>query len=48
VADEAPRKIVSVDFYKQENGKEPVREWLKSLRKEERRAIGEDIKKGGL
>ena len=40
----APRKIVSVDFYRQENGKEPVREWLKALKKVERRTIGEDIK----
>ncbi len=39
-----PRKILSVVFYKQENAKEPVREWLKSLKKEERRIIGEDIK----
>lgn len=44
VPDIAPRKIISVDFYKQENGKEPVREWLKSLKKAERRTIGEDIK----
>jgi phage-related protein len=44
VSDVVPRKIVSVSFYKQENGKEPVREWLKSLKKEERRVIGEDIK----
>ena len=44
MSDLAPRKIISVDFYKQENGKEPVREWLKSLKKGERRAIGEDIK----
>ena len=40
----APHKVLSVDFYKQANGKEPVREWLKSLKKEERRTIGEDIK----
>ena len=40
----APRKIISVAFYKQQNGKEPVREWLKSLTKTERRTIGEDIK----
>ncbi len=33
MSDLAPRKIISVDFYKQENGKEPVREWLKSLKK---------------
>ena len=39
-----PKKLLLVQFYKQPNGKEPVREWLKSLRKEERRAIGEDVK----
>lgn len=39
-----PRRIISVAFYKQENGKEPVREWLKSLKKGERHTIGEDIK----
>jgi phage-related protein len=44
VYDIPPRKIISVDFYKQESGKEPVREWLKSLKKEEKRIIGEDIK----
>lgn len=40
----APKKIISVDFYKQASGREPVREWLKSLNKEERWVIGEDIK----
>jgi phage-related protein len=44
VVDKAPTKIITVDFYKQGNGREPVREWLKSLKKEERRIIGEDIK----
>ena len=44
MSDLAPRKIISVSFYKQENEKEPVREWLKSLKKGERRLIGEDIK----
>ncbi len=44
MSDEPPRKIISVAFYKQVNGKEPVREWLKSLTKGEKRAIGEDIK----
>jgi phage-related protein len=44
VIDKAPKKIISVDFYQQGNGREPVREWLKSLKKEERRIIGEDIK----
>jgi phage-related protein len=44
VADITPRKIIAVDFYKQSNGKEPVREWLKSLTKSEKQTIGEDIK----
>ena len=30
-------------FVRSESGGEPVREWLKSLPKDERRAIGEDI-----
>ncbi len=44
MTDAIPRKILAVCFYKQENGKEPVREWLKSLSKTERRVLGEDIK----
>lgn len=40
----SPKKIISIDFYKQGNGREPVRDWLKSLKKEERRIVGEDIK----
>ena len=36
------KKIISVDFYQQSNGR--VREWLKSLEREERWIIGEDIK----
>ena len=39
-----PQKIISVQFYKSGNGREPVKEWLKSLTKEQRRVIGEDIK----
>jgi len=31
-------------FYRSENGVEPVREWLKELRREDRKAVGEDIK----
>ena len=31
-------------FYRSESGVEPVREWLTELRKEDRKAIGEDIK----
>ncbi len=33
--------ILDVVFYKTEAGNEPVREWLKSLPREDRRAIGE-------
>ncbi len=35
---------LQVLFYKSETGKEPVREWLKSLKQNDRRIIGEDIK----
>jgi phage-related protein len=36
--------ILGVAFFRTETGREPVREWLKSLPREERRSIGEDIK----
>ncbi len=36
--------ILEVVFYKTEAGNEPVREWLKSLSREDRKNIGEDIK----
>jgi phage-related protein len=36
--------VLRTIFYRSESGVEPVREWLKELRKEDRRAIGEDIK----
>ena len=36
--------ILVVAFYQTEAGNEPVRVWLKSLKQEERKAIGEDIK----
>lgn len=39
-----PLKIVAVRFYREKSGNEPVRKWLKSLTKERRRIIGEDIK----
>jgi|ERR1035437_10297698 phage-related protein len=32
-----------VIFFRTENGNEPVREWLKELPKEERKAVGADI-----
>ncbi|MGJ5813567.1 type II toxin-antitoxin system RelE/ParE family toxin [Paludibaculum fermentans] len=31
-------------FYRSDQGREPVREWLKDLDPEERKVIGEDIK----
>jgi phage-related protein len=36
--------ILTVAFFRTDMGREPVREWLKSLDKETRKAIGEDIK----
>ena len=36
--------ILSVRFYRTEGGNEPVREWLKSLEQDYKKAIGEDIK----
>ena len=36
--------VLRVIFYRSESGVEPVREWLTELRKEDRKAIGEDIK----
>jgi phage-related protein len=41
----SPRKpILDVVFFRTEAGKEPVREWLLGLAREDRRRIGEDIK----
>src|ERR1700694_111505 len=37
----APQRLDAV-FFRSESGSEPVREWLKSLPKDERKAIGED------
>jgi phage-related protein len=36
--------ILRVVFFRTSSSEEPVREWLKTLDKEDRRAIGEDIK----
>ena len=35
---------VQVFFYRSASGKEPVREWLKKLKKHDQRIIGTDIK----
>lgn len=37
-------KRLPARFYRSNRGREPVREWLKSLDVEDRRVIGEDIK----
>ena len=37
-------QILVVSFFLTTSGKEPVRDWLRSLEKEERKIIGEDIK----
>ena len=37
-------KRVPAIFYRTEAGGEPVREWLKGLRAEDRKRIGEDVK----
>lgn len=36
--------ILTVTFFLTESGREPVREWLKELNREDRKTIGEDIK----
>ena len=41
MTDEMRLRVV---FYKTESGKEPVRDWLKSLLREEKKIIGQDIK----
>jgi hypothetical protein len=38
----APQRLDAV-FFRSESGSEPVRAWLKSLPKAERKALGEDI-----
>lgn len=38
------RKKVAAVFYLSDGGNQPVREWLLSLRKEDRKTIGTDIK----
>ncbi len=38
------RKLVPGRFFRTETGREPVRDWLKSLDPEDRRLIGADIK----
>lgn len=41
---DTPDFILDVLFFRNDNGTEPVRDWLKSLRREDKKIIGEDIK----
>lgn len=41
---EAARPILAVRFFRTSAGNEPVRDWLKAMTREDRRAVGEDIK----
>ncbi len=41
---EGSLKRLSARFYRSDSGREPVREWLKGLDREDRKVIGEDIK----
>lgn len=38
------QKHIQLVFYRSANGREPVREWLKTLSVEDRRTIGSDLK----
>ena len=45
MADDEPREpVLRVKFYQTRSGNEPARDWLRGLPKEDRTAIGEDIK----
>ena len=37
-------KIITVKFYQSSSGNEPVKEWLQTLCRDDKRIIGEDIK----
>lgn len=41
---EGNEPVLCVVFYRTEAGNEPVRQWLKGLKREDRRAIGQDVK----
>jgi len=37
-------KIISVNFYRTSQGTEPVRQWLLSLKNDDKKIIGQDVK----
>jgi phage-related protein len=44
VAKATPLKRVTAEFFRSERGREPVREFLKSIPKQDRKTIGEDVR----
>jgi phage-related protein len=42
---ERPQRKITAEFYQTEARNEPVREWLKTLTKDDRQEIGKDIRK---
>jgi len=47
MAGEGPKSkepVLCVVFYRTELGNEPVRDWLKGLKRDDRKAIGQDVK----
>ncbi|HEY2412854.1 MAG TPA: type II toxin-antitoxin system RelE/ParE family toxin [Pirellulaceae bacterium] len=42
--EQTPQPQLAVHFYQTAGGREPVREWLKALKRDDRKTIGEDIK----
>ena len=40
---QAPPKRLPAAFYRASSGREPVKEWLKGLDREDRRIVGTDI-----
>ena len=40
----AKERPIPIVFFRLDSGREPVREWLKGLTRENRKTIGEDIK----
>ena len=41
----APRKKIGAEFYRGPTGKEPIRDWLLKLNRDDRKIIGKDIQK---
>jgi phage-related protein len=44
MTDTATVKRIPAAFYELPSGREPVREWLKALREEDRKIVGDDIR----